>query len=784
MKSPSILLSIVAAVTMTFGLSTSSVQAVCPPDFNGNNFVDGPDLAILLTAWNSSSSQYDLNNDGIITGEDLAVLIGHWGPCGFGGPPSVGNTLVIDTSKLNNLPLGWSAWVVGWANVRGGCILQPDLTTWKCYDFEALTLTSTLGQPVVATFVKPDVTTGSGSLQMIKIWESTGTGGQVWGNTTITTGHSDVLSGAQLQIVVTPTNTAPTELGWFVHTDCTDGQNGPPQCVEVTQMHNPPYDTNITTGMQLFDIVEFTYIPNSLSTWDISGVNGLVVPMTMGVTQPGDDLGLVGIQTGISREKISTAYTTFMTHEGVHGAAFQQLLYWQGGGDAYNGCFLVPPEVPNGQFFAIPSPGTWLANAHQGCTSLSSLNTYWNDAINAFFVPGKTLKVVVSVDSLHEYTGVCSTVNGQVVYTFTGDQQTNPPTYTINKPNTSQTNPTSASFVFENKLDGVAFPGGDGNLIINQIMEALNRGVYLDGFNPTQIPISTAISTSFYLPPMTQDGHQPNPLGVATITTASPHGIPQVPLPNPNNVSYRVNITDVGVDYNGTQPVAPSVLTVSNSTEFTFQYRIDTPDSAGHIVNKSQILGALVLGSFDASNNTTPVTVTIQTPDTVPTQGEVVYFQTVSIDAYNGQHIVTGVANNQITINLPGHPTPGATAGICWRGLYAAGTGGFVTPYGASTIAWNNSDNWYGAPNNPSHTAQVYNTYSKFLHYSTINGTDSRVLPLEMPICINNQAYGFPLDEKPNGPYIGPEVPAKFDGTIKEGATINLTLSPWLPPPP
>ena len=774
MKSPSILLSIVAAVTMTFGLSTSSVQAVCPPDFNGNNSVDGPDLAILLTAWNSSSSQYDLNNDGIITGADLAVLIGHWGPCGFGGPPSVGNTLVIDTSKLNNLPLGWSAWVVGWANVRGGCILQPDLTTWKCYDFEALTLTSTPGQPVVATFGKPNVTTGSGYLQMIQIWESTAPGGQVWGNATITTGNMDVLSGAQLQIVVTPTNTPPAALGWQVFSDCNNpAPTSGAQCVEVTQMNNPPYNSNMATpDMQLFDIVEFTYIPDSLSTWDISGVNGLVVPMTMGVTQPGDDLGLVGIQPGISREKISTAYTTFMTHEGVHGAAFQQLLYWHGGGDAYNGCFLVPPEVPNGQFFAIPSPGTWLAHAHEGCNSLSSLNTYWDQAIDTFFVLGKTLKVVVSNDSLKEYTGVCSTVSGAVSYTFT--DESNATVLTLPKPVAGGT---SASFVFGNTVDG-GFPGGDANLIINSIMEALNRGVYLDGFNPTQIPISTATSTSFQLPPLSPDGHQPNPMGVATITTTLPHGIPHVSSNNP----YKLNIAGVSVtDYNGTQPATTYALTVVSPTQFTFEYNIDNlvVNTGGeHIILDNVHPGT----KYSQASNTTAATVTLHS-GTMPTQGEVVYIAT---NTFKGQYsVLPPIGANTFTIEIPGNHANGAAqaGGIVWR-MAAAGTGGLVTPRGASTIAWNNSDNWYGAPNNPSHTEQVYNTYSKFLHYSTINGTDSRVLPLEMPIYINNQAYGFPLDEKPNGPYIGPEVPAKFDGTIKEGATINLTLSPWLPPPP
>ncbi len=52
MKSPSILLSIVAAVTMTFGVSTSSVHAqVCAGDVNGDHVVDSTDLAILLGNW-------------------------------------------------------------------------------------------------------------------------------------------------------------------------------------------------------------------------------------------------------------------------------------------------------------------------------------------------------------------------------------------------------------------------------------------------------------------------------------------------------------------------------------------------------------------------------------------------------------------------------------------------------------------------------------------------------------------------------------------------------------
>ena len=53
MKSPNILLSIVAAVTMTFGFSTSTLQGQgsCGGDNNGDGLVNGVDLAIVLGAW-------------------------------------------------------------------------------------------------------------------------------------------------------------------------------------------------------------------------------------------------------------------------------------------------------------------------------------------------------------------------------------------------------------------------------------------------------------------------------------------------------------------------------------------------------------------------------------------------------------------------------------------------------------------------------------------------------------------------------------------------------------
>ena len=53
MKSSSILLSIVAAVTMTFGVSTSSVQGQCASDITGDGQINGADLSQLLADWGS-----------------------------------------------------------------------------------------------------------------------------------------------------------------------------------------------------------------------------------------------------------------------------------------------------------------------------------------------------------------------------------------------------------------------------------------------------------------------------------------------------------------------------------------------------------------------------------------------------------------------------------------------------------------------------------------------------------------------------------------------------------
>ena len=66
------------------------------PDFNGDDVVDGADLATLLGAWGGSDSAYDLNADGSIDGGDLAMLLGAWGVVDSGGGGGEGGP---DTDK-------------------------------------------------------------------------------------------------------------------------------------------------------------------------------------------------------------------------------------------------------------------------------------------------------------------------------------------------------------------------------------------------------------------------------------------------------------------------------------------------------------------------------------------------------------------------------------------------------------------------------------------------------------------------------------------------------------
>lgn len=57
-------------------------EPACPADLNGDGFVGGADLAIVLGSWGSCRGcAADLTGDGVVGGADIAIILGFWGPC-------------------------------------------------------------------------------------------------------------------------------------------------------------------------------------------------------------------------------------------------------------------------------------------------------------------------------------------------------------------------------------------------------------------------------------------------------------------------------------------------------------------------------------------------------------------------------------------------------------------------------------------------------------------------------------------------------------------------------
>ena len=80
MKLSNIVFSLVAAVAITFGFSTSTAQGQCTADLNNDHKVDGADIGQLLSQWGTNGSA-DIDGSGAVDGPDLTQLLAQWGPC-------------------------------------------------------------------------------------------------------------------------------------------------------------------------------------------------------------------------------------------------------------------------------------------------------------------------------------------------------------------------------------------------------------------------------------------------------------------------------------------------------------------------------------------------------------------------------------------------------------------------------------------------------------------------------------------------------------------------------
>lgn len=541
-------------------------------------------------------------------------------------------TMTIDPTALGLGP-NYGVWVSGFANAQNA-------------GFQWLETSGSFGTP-------SSVAAGQ-QIPLLSITQPT----------QITFDGANELAGGQLQVFVSALSTPPTA----------PQLSGAGPAWSVTTPPTAPYANSTTIGnygtVTPFDIVEFTYSPTGNSTFNLSAVNAFGIPMTLESSATGTSVGIQKL-AGYSRDKIGQAFTHFMSSDPL-GTEFTQLLYGPGASSP----FIAPPTTPASQFFSIVNPWYWLNNQPAPQTP-SGLLSYWDTTLEKFFQSGNTLSINLGG---RVWEGTAS--SNAYVFSKIGDSGAG--TVTVSKPASGFD---AAAWVFGNVFPAGFDPtvaGGDAGLIVDNIWEALNRGVALEGVLAAPAPSLNIVAAPNGA---SMVGSGPNAFD-ATITTTSNHGYQAGDVVEVSNVVATAN-SFFPNGYNG-------IFTVKSVTDTTITYFI-APTGSG-----------------------TPV----------------------------------GLPN---------------------------GGGGTVRQIGGSTPAWNDSAAWYlpnqVAPLFPGFD-QVYNTYAKFLHYSTLDGKDSR--SGGTPIFINNQAYGFGEDENPNGPYGGGEVPSKFDGTITQGSTLTLSIDPWL----
>lgn len=111
---PAAVIAIIAA--SQFADISQSALAACPPDLNGDNVVDGVDLASMLSNWGGSGG--DITGDGTTDGSDLASLLGGWGPCPAPDP----EWLLVTTTNTTTTTAYDSAGLVAktWVGAAGG----------------------------------------------------------------------------------------------------------------------------------------------------------------------------------------------------------------------------------------------------------------------------------------------------------------------------------------------------------------------------------------------------------------------------------------------------------------------------------------------------------------------------------------------------------------------------------------------------------------------------------------------------------------------------------------
>lgn len=555
---------------------------------------------------------------------------------------------------------------------------------------------------------------------------------------------------AQLVVMVTPSGLSPFPIGVT------------PGTASLSNLVDPPFAPGQQAGNSIADIVEFYYAGSGAnSTFDVSQVDGFALPLTLHASTVSLGPARVGVDTtlpGVTRYAIGQAFTLFLQNEPSPVQTvgkFGRLLY--------NGAVSTTP-LP---IAPASQPGTTLTGVT--LTTAGALVTATTSSPHGL-VPGQAIAVagagapydgnqVVLATGLtdtslnaQQFTfdngvGPAASATGSVTPTNSGVIASSASTLIVEI--TSGTAPAAASTVL---LSGMPNGSFSGDINTSYAVQAIPP---IAGLPATAVWLATITGQTFTVGSSSGGGSLATPIFVAP---PSLHAAPFYAIAAPKDWLANQTVATANAD-----PMVSwwdSTIAAFFAPGNYLQVAIGTTTSFTGVCDGTQYVFYPGLSTSGTS------AFSIAKP--APSGG-----QSQSLANATWVWAQAGIPANQ-----QGTVWDQIVQAFC-RGVAMAGvltSPPTSTQVGYSNGKWTDTTTWYVG------STTTYCPFSKFLHYSTLQGVYSRT---GSTIYTNQLAYGFSEDETPlgtNGAAISTAVPSKMDGTVPDGATLTLTVGPFLPP--
>ncbi len=552
---------------------------------------------------------------------------------------------------------------------------------------------------------------------------------------------------AQLVVMVTPSGDAPFPIGVT------------PGTASLSNLAVPPFAPGQQAGNSVADIVEFYYAGTTGgSTFDVSQVDGFALPLTLQSSTVSSGPAQVGVNaalTGVNRRTIGQAFTSFLQNEPAdvqNVGQFGRLLYT--GAVNANPLILAPAS----------QPGTPLANVQLAAQTPQSAVVLATAAAPHGLVPGQAIAVA---GAGAPYDGNYSVLNtGLTDGSLTARQFTFVAASSPGSDASGSVTPTNSGVIASSATTLVVE-------ITSGTAPSAGAAVQLSG-----VPMgsfSSNINTSYTVQPISPiAGLPPSAVSLATVT----------------GQIFTVGSTSGGGILGTPVFIAPPAMpggefyVIAAPKDWLANQTVATANADAMVTWWDDTINA-----FFKAGNYLQVAIGTTTSFTGVCDGtQFAFYAGLSTTGTPAFSIAKPFASNPQMQSLTNATWVWAEAGIpanqlgtVWdqivqafcRGVAMAGVSTSVpTTTGQSNTAWTSTANWYTGATSTSR----YCPFSKFLHYSTLQGTTA---PKANSIYTNQLAYGFSEDETPlgtNGAAISIGVPSKMDGTVPDGATLTLTV--------